>query len=334
MITNQLRFLKVAHISGLLIIAISFGIAAGALALPHLEKRVTIVGRSSAIITKSTIALGDIADVSAADRRDDEAVIALSQIVIEKSPQPGQVVTINGDRLVERIRAAGVDMATVRYTVPRTVAVERAGRSVSQTELEEEIRRILSKSGREAIIRQVNISGAPQIATGPVQYQLESYPSSKPGHEVFSARALQPESQPINFQVEAIIDEWREVAIAKRPIIRGAVVNADDVAMARLKTTMLPRDRSVALPDIIGLAAAVDIAAGEVFRASKLSVPVVISAGDRVTLLFRSKFMEASAQGVALENAGAGASIRVRNDGSKKVVVGRAVEPGLVSVSP
>ncbi len=320
--------------TAILMLVLGLLAATSALALPHLEKRVTIVGRSTATVTKRTIQLGDIADITAADKRDDEAVIALSRIAIDQSPAPGQVVTLTGDQLLAKIQAAGVAMATLRYTLPRTIAVERAGRAIGKAELEEDLRRILNQDGREVVIRDILISGAPLIATGPVQFSLEAFPSSNPSRELFSVRAVQPESQPISFQVEVLVDEWREVAVARRLIGRGTVVGSDDVAMARLKTTMLPRDRSALPPEIIGLAAASDIAAGEVFRASKLSVPVVITSGERVTLLYRSKLMEATAQGIALESAGKGAAVRVRNDGSRKVVVGRVVESGLVSVHP
>ena len=42
--------------------------------------------------------------------------------------------------------------------------------------------------------------------------------------------------------------------------------------------------------------------------------------------------LEATATGVALENGGFNQEIRVRNEGSKKVVVAKVLEAGLVSV--
>ena len=39
-----------------------------------------------------------------------------------------------------------------------------------------------------------------------------------------------------------------------------------------------------------------------------------------------------TAVGTALENGGLGQDIRVRNDSSKKIVMGRVIEPGLVMV--
>ena len=51
-----------------------------------------------------------------------------------------------------------------------------------------------------------------------------------------------------------------------------------------------------------------------------------------MAIVFRFGRREATATGVALENGGFNQEIRVRNEGSKKVVVAKVLEAGLVSV--
>ncbi|MEZ4753176.1 MAG: flagellar basal body P-ring formation chaperone FlgA, partial [Bdellovibrionota bacterium] len=114
---------------------------------------------------------------------------------------------------------------------------------------------------------------------------------------------------------------------------RGAVIGSDDVVMARLNSTAIPNDAAVEIKDIIGLETDQAIGYGEVFRRNKLAIPPVIARGQKVAIQYKSKFLEASAIGIAEESGIEGDEIRVRNRVSEKVVFGTIIAPGLVRVS-
>ena len=69
------------------------------------------------------------------------------------------------------------------------------------------------------------------------------------------------------------------------------------------------------------------------FQKRKLDIPPVIDMGALVTLVYRSGGIEATASGVAIESGALGDEIRVRNDSSRKIILGKVLEPGIVGVS-
>ena len=135
------------------------------------------------------------------------------------------------------------------------------------------------------------------------------------------------------FTVGATLDEWVEVPVASRPIVRGEVVRELDLRMARLNVRSLPRDAARDLDVIVGHEISRTIAEGEVFRKSKLAIPPVIEVGSQVTILYDSELLHLTVSGVALEAGIEGQAIRVRNTDSKRVVTATVVEAGLVKVN-
>jgi len=132
--------------------------------------------------------------------------------------------------------------------------------------------------------------------------------------------------------LKATMDEWKLVPVATRPLAKGAVIAASDVELTRVSSTLAGRDLVENIGDVVGRAVSRNLGQGEVFRMGALSIPPVVTAGSRVTLKFRQGGLEATATGTAMDSGQVGQEIRVRNDSSKKVVPGKVVEPGLVSV--
>ena len=59
----------------------------------------------------------------------------------------------------------------------------------------------------------------------------------------------------------------------------------------------------------------------------------MVEMGAMVTLVYRSGGIEATASGVAIESGAQGDEIRVRNDSSRKIILGKVLEPGMVGVT-
>jgi flagella basal body P-ring formation protein FlgA len=136
------------------------------------------------------------------------------------------------------------------------------------------------------------------------------------------------------FDVQASLEEWREMPVAKRPLPKGSVVGPDDFMMARMNMNALPRDVAKNESGVVGLKLSQEIAPGEVFRRQHLMIPPLVEAGQRVSLMYRSKLLEASAVGIALQQGAQGDVITVKNENSKKVVSGVVTEAGVVEVRP
>lgn len=293
---------------------------------------IRIVGRASATITGQNIRLEDIADISSPNIKDDDAVIALKHIVIAASPKPGKSTSINAEQVLSRLTEAKVDLRTTGYTLPKTIQITRASRNVGMEEVRSAIEAALAADHKDLALRSISYREDVQIAPGEATIEAKPFLTQITGQRGFSIQVRVAGEPDTNFRVNAIVDEWREVPVATHAMIRGNVIGPNDVAMARLNAANLPRDTADTMESVVGYAVNNSVGYGEAISKNKLELPAIITAGSKVTLLYRSALLEATATGIALDSAGDGQEIRVRNDGSKKIVVGKVAEPGLVKV--
>lgn len=314
--------------------AVCFSAAAGAVEKKDQPRAVSIKGRASATVTRSEIILSDIADVFSAMPEQDEAVIALRKIRLNRSPSPGLSKTLSAADVLERLTAEGVDLNSVSYTFPRAISVNRAARELSSEEIRSAIEKSISLAGRDAAIRDIRYENPVYIAPGESQISAGMPMPGKPGQLLFDITASVTGETPLAFKAQVAVDEWTEIPVAKRALNKGSIVGDGDVMMARLNLRTLPRDAVVSDEHVVGLETANNISYGEVFRADKLVIPPVIKMGSKVTMVYKSKLFTATATGIALESGIAGQQVKVRNDSSKSIVVGTVIEPGLVGVSP
>ena len=321
-----MRLLHVLHL------AATFLLVAGTTA-DAADSRIAVVGRSRITVTGPEIRLGDVADITSSSARDDEQVIGLQRILVMASPRPGRETTISANEILERIAGAGVRLDDLRYTLPRVITAARAGRAITPEEIRAALESAVKASGRDIELRNIAPRDVVQVSPGELTLSATPAHSAVPGRLSFALKAVVNGVNEATFNVDAIAEEWQEVPVAGRPIIRGAVISPEDVVMARLNLAAIPRDAARDGATVVGLSTSGEIGYGEVFRRNKLAVPAAIESGSRVVLAWRSGLLEATAVGVALEPGAVGERIKVRNESSKKVVVGTVLEAGLVGVS-
>ena len=296
--------------------------------------KVRIVGRETATVTTASIKLSDIADVSSKSISDDDVVIGLKKVFIEQSPAPGQKVTLGANTVIARLESAGVNLSEVGYLFPRNLTITRAARALTVDEVKAAIEMDLREAKKDATLKSVNYRGDRLISPGNVQILAQGYNSTQSGQTKYALTVTTEDGTETKLQVDAQIDEWREVPVAKRSLERGAVIADDDVMMARMNLSSLPQDATLDGQKLYGKEIAASINYGEVFRRNKLFIPATVNTGDRVTMVYRTQYFEASATGISLEPGIVGQRIKVRNDNSKKVVQGPVLESGIVQVSP
>jgi len=297
------------------------------------EKNVHVVGRKEIVVTKPELNLGDIAECSSKIAGNDETVIALKKISLGDSPAPGREKTLSAAFVLDHLRSNGVDLNAVGYMFPRIVKIKRAGRKLQQDELLAVIERVLTDSKRDVLVRGVDFDDNVFVSPGEITLSAQTFDSPRPGRLGFSFLAESDGERPIRFDVLAKIDEWREIPVASRPITRGSILQPEDIQRARFNVSELPKDVAFNEKNIFGLKVSQNIAYGEVFRKNKLDIPPVIEMGAMVTMVYSVGKLKATASGVALESGAVGDDIKIRNDSSKKVILGRVLEPGLVGVS-
>jgi len=298
------------------------------------QAKVKIVGREEAIVTTDTTRLSDLAEITSADPNSDEVVIGLQKLILVNSPQPGQQSALSALQIINRIREEGVNLEQVGYSFPKMVKIIRASRPLESDELARVMADFMSRSGREVTVRNVYFKNQVAVAPGEVSFELEPYDTGRAGRQGFNIIGHVNGAPDVHFSAEAELDEWKELPVASRQVLRGEIVGAEDVVRARINLTALGRDTAINERDIVGMEASRTINPGEPFGTSKLVVPPIITNGSKVTMVYKGELFEATASGIAMENAIPGQSIKVRNDTSKKVVNGIALESGLVEVKP
>lgn len=295
-------------------------------------QEVILEGRTAVTVTQPFVSLGDVADVSSRVAGNDDAIIALKKIRIAESPLPGAETTVTASTILDALRANGVNTDAVGYRFPRVISVQRAGRKVLQQELRAVIEEVLKQSDRDISLRALRYDEDIAVTPGDIEMSASMFQTNKPGELGFSFEVESDKKTVQQFDVFATVEEWREIPVATRSIRRGSVIDVNDVRMARYNVSALPGDVALEPNSVYGLEASKNISFGEVFQKRKLSIPPVVEMGDIVTLVYRSAGIEATASGVAIESGAEGDEIRVRNDSSRKIVLGKVLEPGLIGV--
>lgn len=293
---------------------------------------VRIVGRQEVTVTTPSVTIADIAKVTSRSPGNDDALIALKRIKVAAAPKPGKKNTIAANGVLDALRSNGVDLEVVGYQLPRVITVQRAGRPVLEAELRAVIESVLSSTGRDITLREVSFDEGLSVVPGDIEMAATMFETPRPGKLGFSFEVTGQDSTVQRFDVLASIDEWRQIPVAIRSIERGSTVEVHDLKMARFNISQLPDDVALEPEAVYGFAADRNISFGDVFRKAHLSIPPVIEMGGSVTLLYRKGALEATASGVAIESGAIGDDIRVRNEGSKRIIMGKILEPGLVGV--
>lgn len=293
--------------------------------------KLLISGKKEATVLSRVITLGDIAEISSSDIGDDNKIIELKKIQIQLSPAPAESTTISAARVLEILDRAGVNRREIGYVFPRIMRVVRASRVLSKEEIREAIIKSFKKS--ERLIEVKNVLLDQEIHIAPGMSTIRAIPmSNNRNRYTFNLTVSVEGESDITFSVPTEIEEWTEIPVASRPMNRGEVVRSDDLAMARLNLNALPNDTALSEQIIIGHELNNNVAIGDVFRRKSLKIPPVISSGSKVTVMFTSGVLSATATGTALESGIEGQSIKIQNDSSRRVIMANIVEPGLVRV--
>ncbi len=309
-------------------------LALSASALAESVYSIRIHGRREVTITTPSISLADLAEVSSDRLGDEETVIGLKKLYIEKAPAPGETLTISAAQLLTRLREEGVDLQKVGYSLPRVMSAKRASRTLMKEEIRAAIELFLKNSGKEATLKEVQSKSEVHLLPGLVSIKAIPFEADAPGRMNFAMTAEVEGQEPVRFNVDALVDEWREVPAAKRPLNKGAVVSESDLMMARLNVHQIPRDVILDRSQIVGMETAKDLNSGELFRSSKIEQPAAVVPGDRVTMVYRKGLLEATAKGIAIDSGSIGQTVRIKNESSKRIVSGTIKEQGLVEVQP
>jgi flagella basal body P-ring formation protein FlgA len=123
-----------------------------------------------------------------------------------------------------------------------------------------------------------------------------------------------------------------DVLTYARSLSAGDIVQPQDLVWA--KAAAAPADAPGDADAVIGLAAKRPLRAGGAVSARDVSAPMVIKAGEVVTVTYQDAGISLSMQGKAMAQAAVGETFNVQNPNSKKVLQAVATGPGQAMVGP
>lgn len=142
--------------------------------------------------------------------------------------------------------------------------------------------------------------------------------------------------QPGGWTVRVLVklQVFRNVLIARRPLLRGDGLRASDVQVESRDIARLGYGYVGNLDQVAGRTLSQNLPAGSVLTPAALGGRNLVRAGDHVSVVAMLGSIEVRAQGVALGSGDDGARLRVRNDSSGRVIDAMVNGPGTVLALP
>ena len=294
-----------------------------------------IRGKQEVTITKPVITLSDIASIDSTKNNLDEVIIGVGKTFIQNSPMPNKEVSIPASKIVEIMKGEGLQLNKIGYVFPKSIRVKRAGRLLSEQEVQKAISDYFDKEMREVSVKKIYMKNNIYVAPDDLLIKVISF-SKEPFKKDMGSFVLQITSSKGDVQKEminALIEEWKDVPVANRQINRGEIVNEGDFVMARMNIAKLPKESFDIEKEIIGKEATRNISKGDIFSNTTLVLPPLVRNGDKIKIVYQTPLLSAIVTGIALQDGGESEKIKIKNDSSNKILEGYVVRQGLVRVN-
>jgi flagella basal body P-ring formation protein FlgA len=124
-----------------------------------------------------------------------------------------------------------------------------------------------------------------------------------------------------------------QIPVLERQVRSGEVITADDIALSTFSGKNLRKNTITDNKELIGKSPRRMISQGRPVRQDEIGNPAVLLKGAHVTMLFKTRNLEITTLGEALENGAKGDVIRVKNLASKQIIDAVVEAPGRVRVA-
>ncbi len=143
----------------------------------------------------------------------------------------------------------------------------------------------------------------------------------------------QKQKKPWQIYVTARVDEYQKVLVSNSYLPRNRAISRADLHLEEKNIATLNRGYYRQADAILGLIVKRPLRAGQVISPGALRPPLLVKRGEKVTIVAKRKGLAVRMVGRALADGALGASIRVRNNRSKRVIEGRVSAAGIVQAS-
>jgi flagellar basal body P-ring formation protein FlgA len=284
--------------------------------------------RRAVTVTSDVVRIGDLVDNAG----------PAANIPIFRSPDVGTTGTVATYQIIEALRSH--DLTEVNTDGIREVEVARAGRVILVKDIQARIVRAFLSQNRFADPTNFVISFDRDVQPIYVEPSVTSDLQVSRGYfdphtGRFDIAFELPDSiaaKHANLRYTGSLIETAETAILTRPLARGEVVKAADVAIERKPKADLKGDAVGSLEQVVGLEARTALAAGALLRQADLIKPERVKRDENVTLVYQVPGILLTSRGKAMEPGADGDVISVLNVQSNRTVQGKVTGPGRVTI--
>ncbi|MCH7692258.1 MAG: flagellar basal body P-ring formation protein FlgA [Proteobacteria bacterium] len=310
----------------LILLVLALSVPAPPVAAAPAAEAAPVTLRQSVTVSGKLVRLGDLF-VPAGDKA--EAAVAYA-------PAPGKRAVFDARWLYRVARAYGLNWRPL--SVHERAVVARESIVIGRREIADRILAALVDKGVDADM-QVELSNrmlrihVPGDSTATVAVEDVAYdPRTRRFIAIVAAPADDPAARRIRVtgRVHRVID----VPVLTRRVLAGEVIRERDVKRISMRSDRLHRDTIQDPGALIGKSPRRGLRAGVPVRVSDVRLPVLVPRRSLVTITYRVRSMTLTAQGRALEDGGAGDTVRVANTQSNTVVQAVVTGTNRVSVHP
>ncbi len=310
----------------LILVGLALSVLAPPAAAAPAAEAAPVTLRQSVTVSGGLVRLGDLF-VPAGDKA--EAAVAYA-------PAPGKRAIFDARWLYRVARAYGLNWRPL--SIHEKAVVARESIVIGRREIADHILAALVDKGVDADMR-VELSNrmlrihVPGDSTATVAVEDVAYDART---RRFIAIVAAPADDPAARRIRVTGREHRVIdgPVLTRRVLAGEVIRKRDVKWIAMRGDRLQRDTIQDSGALIGKSPRRGLRAGVPVRVSDVRLPVLVPRRSLVTIMYRVRSMTLTAQGRALEDGGAGDTVRVANTQSNTVVQAVVTGANRVSVQP
>ena len=285
------------------------------------EGQIRVLLRELTVVEQENYHLGDIARLEGANPY---IIENLEKVRIGRSPLPGRHITVTRSIILSRLRSKNFETKGLVFPGSQSTRIQRAALKITGTDIDRTVLEHIRESNPDSDIKPRILAKSRDIylPRGQVSYRIlkKGRHLKEGGYRTFEVEFSVDGKVLRKLPVRTYVKLYKEVVIAKDTIKRDQVITETDLMKVRRNVDRMSNSYVTEENEIIGKVSSRAINPNEVIRGNTLSKASIISAGDRLLIVFETPNLKLSAPGVSLQKGAFGERIQVRNLESKIMV--------------
>jgi flagella basal body P-ring formation protein FlgA len=281
--------------------------------------------RRSVVVSLDIVTLGDIfSDTKSAA---DTAVL--------RAPKPGKTLILSTNKLRQLAKKQGVQW-TPQFG-DETLTIKRLSNIIGRDEILAALEDSLAMDGYgetyeiELTSRVTPIHTAFGESVLPDVISLNIDSRGRQFNAIVAAAGDGLEAPEL--RVTGRLYQTELVPVLLRRIDQGETIAAADIAWRRVRVSEIRNGTVTGMNEIVGMNARRPLYIDKPVRRADLRIPILISKGSSVKMIYRSQGLVMVAIGRAVEDGAAGQEMRIMNLKSRTIVIAKATGPDTVTIS-